>query len=121
MSFDLYVFPPSGPRTLDEVHRLLAEEERRIVAKDDTPLSAPDPHMGRFLDELERSWSSLQEDPDHSPWSDWPLWQPMLNGGTILGIRWSQAEVMRTAILSLARSANVIVYDQQSGEVIIPA
>jgi hypothetical protein len=44
----------------------------------------------------------------------------MLGGGTGLAIRWSQAAAMRTAILDIAASANVIVYDQQSGEVIVP-
>jgi hypothetical protein len=119
MSFDLLVFPPYGPRTLDEVHRLLAEDERRLRGGNGSP-PPPGPEMARFLAELERRWPSLEEDPDGSPWSSWPLWQPTLGGGTGLSIRWSQAEVMRAAILDIARSANVIVYDQQSGEVISP-
>jgi hypothetical protein len=30
VSFDLYAFPPSGPKTLDEVHHLLDAEELRL-------------------------------------------------------------------------------------------
>lgn len=77
--------------------------------------------MAKFLSELERRWPGLEEDPVNSPWSGWPLWQPMLNGGTSLNIRWSRAETMRAAILDIAHSANVIVYDQQAREVISPA
>lgn len=120
MSFDLYVFPPSGPRTIEEVRRLLAQEERRLVQGDGSPLPPPGPQMARFLGELERRWPSLEEDPNDRPWSEWPLWQPTLGGGTGLAIRWSRAETMREAILDIAGSANVIVYDQQSDEVIIP-
>jgi len=77
--------------------------------------------MARFVAELEGRWPGLDEDPDGSPWSSWPLWQPILGGGTGLNISWSQAEPMRAAILEVATSANVIVYDPQSGEVIAPA
>ena len=77
--------------------------------------------MAKFLGELERRWPGLEEDPNGSPWSSWPLWQPMLNGGTSLSIRWSRAEEVRQAVLNIAKSANVIIYDQQSREVISPA
>jgi hypothetical protein len=120
MSFDLYVFPPSGPQTVEQVRHLLEEEERRLGDGDDTALPPPGPQMARFLDELETRWPSLDEDPDGSPWSSWPLWQPMLGGGASLSIRWSQVEVVWAAILDIAKSANVVVYDQQSGEVISP-
>jgi hypothetical protein len=62
----------------------------------------------------------LEEDPDGSPWSSWPLWQPMEGGGTGLNIRCSQAETMWSCIMDLARSANIIIYDPQSEELIIP-
>jgi hypothetical protein len=41
MSFDLYVCPPPGPHTVDEVRRLLAEEERRLAGKGDSSLPPP--------------------------------------------------------------------------------
>jgi hypothetical protein len=121
MSFDLYIFLPSGPQTVEQARRLLDEEERRIVEGDDSPLPPPGPEMARFLGELERRWPSLDEDPDGSLWSSWPLWQPLLGGGTSLNIRWSQAKAMRAAILDIAESANVVVYDRQSDEVISPS
>lgn len=120
MSFDLHVFPPSGPRTVGEVRRLLAEEEQRLINQNDSPLPPPEPEMANFLSELERRWPGLEEDPIHSPWSNWPLWQPMLGGGTSLAIRWSRAEEMLAAILEIANSVDVIVYDRQSGEVVTP-
>jgi hypothetical protein len=76
--------------------------------------------MANFLGELERRWPGLEENPQHSPWSNWPLWQPILGGGTSLAIRWSRADEMLAAILELADSAGIIVYDRQAGEVINP-
>ena len=58
--------------------------------------------MARFLDELERQWPSLEEDPDGSPWSNYPLWFPVMGGGTAFSIRWSRADEMRKAILEIA-------------------
>ncbi len=97
MSFDLYAFPPSGPKTLDEVHHLLDAEELRLQGGDDRADPLPGPYMAEFIGELERQWPGLEEDPGGSPWSGWPLWQPMEGGGTGLSIRWSQAEAMWSA------------------------
>lgn len=118
MSFDLLVFPSSGPTTVPEVHQLLDAEEQRLESHVDSTLPPPGPEMARFLDELERRWPSLEDDPDSSPWSSWPLWQPLTGGGTALNIAWSQAETMRTAILELAARVGVIIYDPQTDELI---
>ena len=120
VSFDLHVFPPSGPRTVAEVWRLLDAEEQRLLSGSDDALPPPGPEMDRFLDELERRWPSLEEDPGGSPWSSWPLWLPMTGGGTALAIRWSRATEMRTALLEIAARTNVIIYDGQLPEVICP-
>lgn len=45
----------------------------------------------------------------------------MTGDATGLNIRWSQEEQMRAAILEVARTANVVVFDPQSDEVFIPS
>lgn len=136
VSFDLYVFPPSGPQTVDGVRSLMEVEEERLLAGEsecapsdpavaqrlaelDT-LPAPGPGMAQFLDELERRWPTLESDLDGSPWASSPLWQPMIGGGTGLNIVWSQADAMGGALIAIARLCNVIVYDPQSDEVVLP-
>ena len=123
MSFDLYAFPASGPRTVLEVHQLLEADEVENLRFDyDSArwFPQPGPQMAAFVDELERRWPSLDTDPDGSPWSSWPLWQPTVGGGTALNISWSAADSVLTAILEIAARAKVIIYDPQSDEVIHP-
>jgi hypothetical protein len=120
VSFDLNAFPPSGPRTVWEVRQLLDAEEQRLVTGADDPLPPFGPEMARFVDEIKRRWPSLEDDPDSSPWSVSPGWQPMTGGGTGCNIIWSRADEMYTAILEIAARANVIIYDPQVPEVILP-
>lgn len=120
MSFDLYAFPPSGPATVPDVHGLMEAEEQRLAGDIGNELPGPGPEMAEFLSELERRWPSLEDDPEGSPWSSWPLWQPIVGGGTGLNIAWSQADSMRAAILEIAALTNVIVYDPQDDQVIHP-
>jgi hypothetical protein len=117
MSFDLRVYPPSGPATLDEIHQLAAADENAPI---DAEYPPPTPEMASFLSELERGWPSLEDDVEASPWSSWPLWQPITGGGTDLNIRWPHAASMLAAILEIAARTNVIVFDPQSGQVILP-
>jgi hypothetical protein len=117
MSFDLRVYPPSGPTTLDEVDQLAEADEQAPIDQEYPP---PAPEMASFLTELERGWPSLEDDVEASPWSSWPLWQPITGGGTDLNIRWPHAASMLAAILEIAARTNVIVFDPQSGQVILP-
>jgi hypothetical protein len=119
VSFDLEAFPPSGPRTVSEVHQLLDAEEQRLITGADDPLPPLGPEMARFIDEIKRRWPSLEDDPD-SPWSVSPNWQPTIGSGTGFTIVWSRADEMYTAILEIAARANVIIYDPQLSEVILP-
>lgn len=116
MSFDLRVYPPSGPATVDEAYRLASADEDAPVGEDYPP---PAPEMARFLTELERGWQSPSA-AGTSPWSSWPLWQPITGGGTELNIRWPHAASMLAAILEIAARTNVIVCDPQSEQVILP-
>ncbi|MGI8445990.1 MAG: hypothetical protein ACR2MP_02150 [Streptosporangiaceae bacterium] len=72
------------------------------------------------MNELQRRWPSLDDDPDSSPWSSWPLWQPVAGGGTGLNISWSHAAVVMTAILEIAVRSNVVIYDPQDDRLIPP-
>jgi hypothetical protein len=120
VSFDLYAFPASGPRTVSDVRQLLDAEVENLQFDHDTArwLPPPGPQMAAFIDELERRWPSLDSDPDNSPWSSWPLWQPTAGGGTALNISWSAAASVPPAILDIAARAGVIIYDPQSDAVI---
>lgn len=117
MSFDLRVYPPSGPATVDEVYRLAEADEVAPSGEEHPP---PAPEMASFLAELERGWPSFEDDFEASPWSSWPLWQPVSGGGTDLNIRWPHADTMLAAILEIAARTNVIVFDPQSGQVFLP-
>jgi hypothetical protein len=44
----------------------------------------------------------------------------MTGGGTGCAIIWSRADEMYTAVLEIAARANVIIYDPQVPEVILP-
>jgi hypothetical protein len=117
MSFDLRVYPASGPTTLDEAHQLASADEDVAI---DEQFPPPAPEMASFLTELEQGWPSLEDDVEASPWSCWPLWQPLTGGGTELNIRWPNAASMLAAILEIAARTNVIVFDPQSGQLILP-
>jgi hypothetical protein len=120
VSFDLHAFPPTGPRTVSEVRQLMDAEEQRLITATHDALPPLGPEMVRFKDEIERRWRPLEVDPDGSPWSISPLWQSMTGGGTGFNIVWSRAPEMYTAILEIAARTNVIIYDPQVPEVILP-
>ena len=118
MSFDLYVFPPPGPTTIADAHRLIEADQDLDGRAPDVP-ARPDPEMASFLAELERRWPTLEEDVDASPWSS-SLWHPDAGGGTELNISWPWAESMRPAILDIAARTKVTVYDPQADQLIRP-
>jgi hypothetical protein len=124
VTFDLYAFPASGPATVAEVCQLLAAEDAEGTLRFDSDtgewLPRPGPEMARFLEELQRRWPLLEHDPDGSPWSSWPLWQPIAGGGTALNIGWSQAALVTPAIVEIAARTKVIIYDPQAGQLIHP-
>ena len=119
VSFDLQAFPPSGPRTVPEVLQVLDAEEQRLITGTDDALPPFDREMTQFVDEIRRRWPSLEDHPE-SPWSVSPDWKPMTGGGTGFAIVWSRADEMYTAVLEIAARTNVIIYDPQAGEVILP-
>jgi hypothetical protein len=123
VTFDLYAFPAPGPRTVPDVRQLLEGEEVEDLRFDHDAgrwLPPPGPQMARFVDELERRWPSLDDDPDGSPWSSWPLWQPVAGGGTALNIGWSFAVSVPPVILEIAARTGVIIYDPQADQLISP-
>lgn len=124
VSFDLYAFPAPGPATIPEVRQLLEAEDAEGTLRFDSEtgewLPRPGPQMARFVKMLERRWPSLEDDPDGSPWSSWPLWQPIADGGTALNIGWSYAASVLPAILQIAANTNVIIYDPQADRLTHP-
>jgi hypothetical protein len=56
VSFDLMVFPPSGPRTIPEVLQLLHAEEQRLIAGTDDARPPFGPEMTQFVDEIRQRW-----------------------------------------------------------------
>ena len=120
MSFDLYAFPSSGPRTVLEVCQLMDAEEQRLLTGADDVLPPLGPEMARFVDEIARRWQSLEDDPDGSPWSISPSWEPMTVAGPALTSSGSRADEVYQAILEIAARANMIIYDPQVPDVILP-
>lgn len=98
---------------------MLEADEQRFITGTDDPLPPLGPEMARFVDEIKRRWPSLEDDPG-SPWSVSPDWQPTTGSGTGFAIVWSRADEMYAAILEIAARANVIIYDRQVPEVILP-
>jgi hypothetical protein len=76
MSFDLLVFPPSGPSTVAEVRRLLDAEEQRLIGGADSALPPLGPEVARFMDEIKHRWPSLEDDPDAVPGPSSPVGNP---------------------------------------------
>jgi hypothetical protein len=117
VGFHLYAFPSSGPRTYPEVLQLLHAEEQRLIVGADDALPPFGPEMTQFADEVRRRW--LPDHPD-GPWQVSPDWKPMTGGGTGFVVLWSRVDEVYTAILEIAARTNVIIYDPQFGDVILP-
>jgi len=120
VSFDLYIFPAPGPMTVEEARQLLETEDPQFDTEAGAWLPPPGPEMAAFMDELERQWPSLDDDPDGSPWASWPLWQPVGGGGTALNVSWSFVDSTVPVILEIAAHANMVIYDPQPDELIRP-
>jgi hypothetical protein len=111
-----------GPRSALEARQLLETrlEGLRFDSETRNRLPPPGPQMTRFMGELEQRWPSLDEDPDGSPWSSSPLWQPEAGGGRDSTSGWSYAASVMSEILEIAARHNVIIYDPQADQVIHP-
>ena len=113
MSFDLYVFDRDLPDDVVAVGELLED--------DNNDGGALTPALAALLDELERRYPDLDDDPDSSPWASWPLQDEVANGtGVALTIRWSRADEMSSELRALANERGLFIYDPQAGIVIRP-
>jgi hypothetical protein len=106
MSFDLYVFAlpdlPSDPAAL---MALLDDEVEEL-----------DPAIAPFVADLGARWpGDSDEEFDASPWSSWPLSQPVAGGlGCAFNVRWSVADQMFLDLKALCAQAGFVLYDPQA-------
>jgi hypothetical protein len=81
----------------------------------------PTPRLKAFIEALEKRYPSLDDDPDDSPWADWPLGDTILDGhGVSLSVVWSQADRMSQELRSACNQAGLTLYDPQESLVIRP-
>jgi hypothetical protein len=115
MSFDLYVFDIDDIPDDEEALGELIEDENRW----DVP---PTGRLRAFIDDLEKHYPSLDDDPEGSPWASWPLGDTVVDGhGACFNIVWSHADRMSQAIRSACREAGLILYDPQDSQIIRPS
>lgn len=94
-------------RTVKQVHELMDDESSW-----DEPLT---PALSAFVAELEATYPGLDEDPDNSPWSSWPLDSNAMVAGRCVGLNigWSHAETMHVAIARACRHHGLTLFDPQ--------
>ncbi len=115
VSFDLYVFDlDHTPSDIDKIHELIEDGSRW-----GDPLS---PKLLAFVTELESAYPGLDDDPDGSPWSSWPLDGNSMVDGQCCGfnIGWSHAEVMLPALTDACVRHQLTLYDPQTGGLVEP-
>jgi hypothetical protein len=115
VSFDLYVFDMADvPDDEEELGELMEDDSRW-----GTP---PTPRLAAFIADLEARYPGLDDDPDGSPWSSWPLGDTMLDGQCAgFNIGWSYADAMSREFRTRCGAAGLTLYDPQEGIVIRPS
>jgi hypothetical protein len=104
VGFDLYVFDADDVPGQAELQALL-----------DNPRGPAAPPTGRLrglFTEMEKRWPESGGVLE-SPWSGWPLWQPLGDDGCALSIRWPEAKRMRADLLEACGRHGVALYDPQ--------
>ena len=114
MSFDIYVFDMADvPRGEDEIGELLEDG-----IDDDGPLTE---RLAALIAELEGAFPGLDDDPDNSPWSSWPLTQASNHGRAVgFNVRWSMAEPMLADMTARCQRLGLTVFDPQTGTLADP-
>lgn len=114
MSFDLYILSAEVPTIeSDELIELLEDQEHwggELV-----------PELQEVANELKAEWSTLEDDPDASPWSTHPLEQPEYDGKILaLDIGWSHVESTVPKIQRISAERDLRIYDPQADTITIP-
>jgi hypothetical protein len=113
VSLDLYVFDGDVPDDEATIGEWLEDDSRWGASLT--------PRLATFVDELERRYPSLDDDPDNSPWASWPLTQTMVDGRCCgFNIVWSQSERMSAEMRSLCGEHGLTLYDPQESVVLRP-
>ena len=114
MSFDLYALD-LDVSTSDEVLVLMEADDD----SDDAPLT---PKLAAFVRTLEVQFpGDTDEAFEESPWSSWPLTQPIFGGrGCAFNIRWSLAPEMGVVMHDLCLEHGLLFYDMQNETLVRP-
>jgi len=113
MSFDLYVFDlrETAPN-IGAIRELMDDDSRW-----GEPLS---PKLLTFVADLEGAYPGMNDDPDGSPWSSWPLDENSMADGQCCGfnIGWSHAEAMLLALTETCTRHGLTLYDPQTDAIV---
>lgn len=114
MSFDLYVFDADAAPA-DDI-------EVMFLLDDETPGMELTPPLVALIDELKASFPGLDEDPDGSPWSSWPLEGNACAGGhgCAFNIAWAEAESMLGVMTEACSRRGLWLFDPCAGRVTPP-
>ncbi len=115
VSFDLYVIEREDDLTLDELYELLEADEGKDLRQ-----AGPGPRTAALLQELEHRWPGPDEDPDASPWSSWPLWQPEGQDVGGFNIAFSWADEVLPVMVEGCRRHGLVLFDPQGEQVHTP-
>lgn len=110
MGFDLAVWDADRPPRLAE-----AREHHDRLARNQDQATAPSPRIDAFADECRRRWPDGQDDGDA------PFTLRRTAAGLLAEIRQDEATALFGAWAEMAERHGVVLYDPQSGVVLIPS
>ncbi len=113
MSLDLFVLDLDVTTTAEVLAQWDPDET------DDVPLT---PKLAAFVRTLEAQFpGDTDEAFEESPWSSWPLTQPVMGGrGCAFNIRWSMAPEMGVLMHDLCLEHGLLLYDRDNETLVRP-
>jgi hypothetical protein len=115
VSFDLYAFDIEALPTDEMALGGLLEDESQWGH----PLTD---RLATLVRDLEMRYPGLDDDPDGSPWSSWPLGESMMGGHCCgFNIAGSAADQVAPHVTEACQAMGLSLYNPQQGTVIGPA